>query len=67
MFTIRVRSSSGLAFVHRLSQAETSIGRDAKNGVPLDDASAPRRHPLWQSTCVTVIRTDLSSRSGTHR
>ncbi len=66
MSTIRVKDPSGKSFVVQVRDGETSIGRDAASGLPLNDARVSRRHAVVRSAGDCVSLSDLASRNGTY-
>ena len=63
--TLRVQSPGGRLTKHPLVEGETTIGRDGKAGLMLDDARVSRRHALLMREAPRVTVTDLASRNGT--
>jgi adenylate cyclase len=63
--TLRVQSPGGRLARHLLIEGETTIGRDGKAGLMLDDARVSRRHALLLRSGARVTVTDLASRNGT--
>jgi adenylate cyclase len=66
MSTIRVTGPGGRSFVTLVRDGETSIGRDAANGLPLSDARVSRKHAVLRRDGAQVTLTDLASRNGTY-
>lgn len=65
MFIFRVQAPGGKLFVHQLTKGETTIGRDPKNDLTLDDPRVSRNHALVRVTTEGVTLTDLNSGNGT--
>jgi adenylate cyclase len=64
MFILRVQAPGGRFFVHQLTKGETSIGRDPKNDLTLDDPRVSRNHAVVRVTTEGVTLTDLKSGNG---
>ncbi|HWQ33008.1 MAG TPA: adenylate/guanylate cyclase domain-containing protein [Blastocatellia bacterium] len=65
MFIFRVQAPGGKLFVYQLSKGETSIGRDPKNDLTLEDPRVSRSHAVVRLTTEGVTLTDLNSGNGT--
>ena len=63
---IGVVSGRGAGVVHRLdSDAAVTIGRDAANDLPIDNASVSQHQATIQHTATGIVVTDLGSTNGT--
>lgn len=65
MFVFRIQAPGGKLFVHQITRGETSIGRDPRNDLTLDDPRVSRQHALVRITTEGVTLTDLNSGNGT--
>lgn len=65
MSSLRIQAPGGKLFVHQLTPGETSIGRDPKNDLMLDDPRVSRHHAVVRIAAEGVTLTDLKSGNGT--
>ena len=66
MPTLRVRIPTGKTLTFDIEQTETSIGRDVKNDLVLEDPRVSRIHATIKKTAQHVLLCDLASGNGTY-